>query len=770
MIHFYRIPVGILLCLATSYIYAEDDLQRTIYDSNGFKDITFFPLGPLQNVSHGKGQWHPASGSAVPGEIVEFDASPFQRGLRRFQTANQPIDVDYLDFPPVASATLTISFDARVSTTDSRTLDIFLLRPGHTHTTAQASVLIWGYEPGHLSYFDGQYHRLAPINTEWNHYEIRHNLSENTFDLIVNAETIGSGLTWRNRFAPDTEFGRLRIGSIRGNAGEYADITNLRITSSPTPPAINISAPLAPGGLVSPSDGFQFQIIDEKPESIHAVEIMLNDNDVSENVLKSVELDSINFVYLDLEPDSAYKASITASNDFGTSTRDISFYTYTNKVDGYRGIWFTLGQMSGVYGDKYSAGSAFAWPHTLTPMAVYAPEVDKTFFVYGGVTDTKERYLLIMASYYDHANHRVPQPTIVRDQLGVDDPHDNPSLTIDPDGYIWVFIAGRGRARPGQIFRSTAPYSIEEFELMDSREQTYSQIWTVPEKGFFHLLTKYTHGRELYWETSRDGNTWSEQNKLAGFGGHYQVSRLHNKKVGTAFNYHPGGNVDRRTNLYYMETSDFGDTWSTIDGQSLETPLNELQNAALITDYETQGKNVYILKLLFDSAGHPAILYLTSSGFAPGPDNAPRSWKIARWDGGKWITSHITDSDHNYDVGSFYINEDHWALIAPALTGPQPYHTGGEVGLWISTDQGANWKLDKQVTENSPFNHSYLRRPHNPAEPFYCLWADGDSSQLSISRLFFTNSDGSKLYMLPYTMDTELAEPSLLDPPVPPKP
>ena len=46
--------------------------------------------------------------------------------------------------------------------------------------------------------------------------------------------------------------------------------------------------------------------------------------------------------------------------------------------------------------------------------------------------------------------------------------------------------------------------------------------------------------------------------KLAGFGGHCQVSRVDGSKVGTAFNYHPGGSVDRRTNIYYAQTTDFG--------------------------------------------------------------------------------------------------------------------------------------------------------------------------------------------------------------------
>jgi len=443
---------------------------------------------------------------------------------------------------------------------------------------------------------------------------------------------------------------------------------------------------------------------------------------------------------------------------------------------GYRGIWFELGQKSDRYvGDKYSGGLSFCFSHTLEPMAIYSPEVDKTFFVYGGTTEPEERHLLIMASYYDHANHRVPKPTIVRDQLGVNDPHDNPSITIDDDGYIWIFIAGRGRNRPGQIFKATKPYSVDEFELVIEREQTYSQIWYVPGKGFMHLLTLYTGVRELYWETSANGDDWTPEppkdlQKFAGIEGHYRVSRIDQSKqrIGQAFNYHPDGKPDNRTNVYYAETKDFGKTWTTISEQELSLPLVNRDNPALVTDYESVGRMAYIQQLLFDDDGNPVILLVTSEGYEPGPKNDPRIWEIIRWTGEKWLTHEITRSDHNYDAGALYINGDRWALIAPALPGPQPYYTGGEIGLWVSYNKGETWRLEREVTRNSPQNHSYIRRPHNPVDPFFAMWADGNSEQFSISHLYFTNSNGTRVYMLPYTMEGDYAEPILLVPPTPP--
>src|SRR5690606_1849736 len=118
------------------------------------------------------------------------------------------------------------------------------------------------------------------------------------------------------------------------------------------------------------------------------------------------------------------------------------------KVDGYKGIWFTLGQFS-EYGDKYSGGlGTYTAKHI--PLAIYSPTVDKTFFVYGGMVKDRESdadptdpgakakgdYLVCMIGSYDHRTGTVEKPTVVYDKAGVFDPHDNPSIAMDTDGYF----------------------------------------------------------------------------------------------------------------------------------------------------------------------------------------------------------------------------------------------------------------------------------------------------------------------------------------------
>ncbi len=431
----------------------------------------------------------------------------------------------------------------------------------------------------------------------------------------------------------------------------------------------------------------------------------------------------------------------------------------SDKADGYKGIWFTLGQFS-EHGDKYSGGlGTYTAKHI--PLAVYAPEANKTFFVYGATSGPEERYLLCMAAFFDHETGTVPKPTIVHDKEGVNDPHDNPSITLDASGYVWVFVSGRGSRRPGYIYRSVEPYSVDAFERVRECEMTYPQPWLVADEGILLCFTKYTKGRELYWTMSVDGRDWAEDKKLAGMGGHYQVSRERAGRVITAFNYHPGGNVDRRTNLYYLETSDFGQSWQTAGGETVAPPLENTQNPALVRDFEAEGRLVYVKDINFDDQGRPVALIVTSGGHQPGPENDPRAWLIVHWNGADWDYREVTHSTHNYDMGSLYINAtDDWRIIAPTEAGPQPLGTGGEMALWLSDDQGVTWRKERDITKNSEYNHAYARRPVNAHPDFYAFWADGNPDEFSPSRLYFTNRDGDRVWRLPYNMTEDRAAPA----------
>lgn len=426
-------------------------------------------------------------------------------------------------------------------------------------------------------------------------------------------------------------------------------------------------------------------------------------------------------------------------------------------VDGYKGIWFTLNQFS-EYGDKYSGGLGTYTAHHM-PMAIYAPAVNKTFFVYGGTTGEDQKHLLCMIGSFDHEKKTVSRPVVVYDKMGVDDPHDNPSLMIDPEGYIWVFVSGRGNTRNGFKYKSSKPYAIDTFEMITEEVMAYPQPMFIKGKGYFHFFTKYSGVRELYFEKSEDGIQWTDDVKLAGIkkpkyskSGHYQVSNFTDDKIFTFFNWHPNGNVDKRTNIYYVQSRDFGETFETIRGQKLALPLEDIASPALAIDYESLEKNIYICDAVADENGNPVLLYVTSDGHQPGPQNGPREWRILFWNGKAWDDRKICESDHNYDMGSVFIRGKTWRVIAPTDTGPQQHGAGGEVVVWESKDAGVTWKRKTQLTSDSDRNHNYVRRVVNGRRPFEYFWADGNPHKFSPSHLYFGDSGGN-VWKLPYDMN-----------------
>ncbi len=420
--------------------------------------------------------------------------------------------------------------------------------------------------------------------------------------------------------------------------------------------------------------------------------------------------------------------------------------------DGYRGIWYAVGKTNDQYAYKYSGGMA-TYPQQHAPTAIYAPAVNKTFFVYGGRPRDKNR-LLHMVSYFDHASKTLPRPRILLDKK-TDDAHDNPTLTIDKQGHLWIFSNSHGTSRPSFVHRSTEPYAIASFERVLTTNFSYAQPWNLANGSHIVLHTHYKSGRGLHWMTSPDGLTWSDPHPLAHVEqGHYQVSWSDGRRVATAFNYHPKqGGLDARTNLYYLETADAGRTWQTVDGRAVTTPLTAVDNSALAIDYQSQGLLVYLKQVKFDADGHPMVLYLTSKGHEPGPINDPRTWRIARWSGEQWAVHDVTTSDHNYDYGSLYSESDAaWRLIAPTEPGAQRYSTGGAMVLWTSTDRGHSWQQEKQLTHDLARNHSYARQPIAAHPDFYAFWADGDTRQPSDSALYFTDRAGSHVWRMPENM------------------
>jgi hypothetical protein len=322
------------------------------------------------------------------------------------------------------------------------------------------------------------------------------------------------------------------------------------------------------------------------------------------------------------------------------------------------------------------------------------------------------------------------------------------------------------------------PYDIDKFELVPATRQTedqperidnfsYMQAWHQPQSGFLAFFTRYGYPakRTICVMRSSDGVSWSRWQRLAAIDeGHYQVSGIGQSKAGSMFNFHPQGKgLNWRTNLYYIETVDRGATWRNADGDSISVPLTAPDNEALVQDYQSEGLNVYLKDLRYDHQDRPVLLYITSKGYQSGPQNDPRTWTVARWDGSKWVISPVTTSDNNYDMGELWMfAPDDWRIIAPTEAGPQPFNPGGEIAMWTSRDQGGTWQRTRRMTTDSNLNHTYVRRSLNGHPDFIAVWADGHGRQPSSSNLYICDAEGS-VFQLPRLMNGPTAAPIPLE-------
>ncbi len=395
-----------------------------------------------------------------------------------------------------------------------------------------------------------------------------------------------------------------------------------------------------------------------------------------------------------------------------------------------------------------------------SPWAVYVPDVQKTFFVYVGAAlqdnapDAKPRPA-ILAAFYDHQSGTVARPVIVC-QNPQTDGCPEAALTLDEQGYLHVFVSNGPKGR-SHIYRSHAPHAIDGFEDIFQASFINPQPWHLPKHGFLLVHLQPREGKNLLcFSTSPDGRAWSEPKVLADLApGYRMVSGRYNEKVGVAFAYdeQPG----EPTDLFYLETRNFGSTWQTTSGAAVDLPLGKPDGPALIRDYRSTRRIVYPKDLNFDRMGNPTVVYMA----APGPRSRVRQkrrvWYTARWFRDWEITGLIT-SDHNLDAGCLHITQEYqFRLIAPTHPGPQPDTAGGDILMWISDDQGRSWGR-YLLTADKQFNHQDARRPLDTSDDLYAFWVSGDMEKGGHGRIFFCNKRGA-VFGLPEIMDGPTTRP-----------
>lgn len=257
-----------------------------VADFGGFEDEGLFPLGPLQAVGQGYARWVPSAAELNKMAVATAD-EPYGRVLYRMQGGGDR--ADYLHFPPVSSGVLRLSFDARVSATNHRTLDV-CVQPDVGSNTTMAGFLQWGRLGERLTYYDNtSYIELSnfTLDTEWHHYEMVHYFEgpkERTYDLLVDGQIVGAGLPWRHTNFSDP-LRRVRFQTIARDipldeTGIHSsmEIDNVRILVHP-PDIQPLRQPVAVNAVAK---GVTYRRYDHQDvyasnQVVHVVEVNLDD-------------------------------------------------------------------------------------------------------------------------------------------------------------------------------------------------------------------------------------------------------------------------------------------------------------------------------------------------------------------------------------------------------------------------------------------------------------------------------------------------------------
>ena len=419
----------------------------------------------------------------------------------------------------------------------------------------------------------------------------------------------------------------------------------------------------------------------------------------------------------------------------------------------YRGVWYCCGTANVLPGNNHVySGPMATYSAWHRPMAVYAPAVNTTYFVFGN-----ERNAPAIGSY-DHAARAYSRPTI----LGANpdgDAHRNPTLLLDDTGRLCVFYGAHNH--PTRVLRSIRPYAIDSWRecatIVDPGTSYPQPFQLLPGEIFVSYRESSSGWRS---RVSRNhGETREDPVEIVEFQGCaiYAMSIAETgdypRSVHLAWSRLGGGTDEeirtkhlwaRRYNIYYACSDDGGRTWRRSDGTLYDLPVKE---AAAEKLYDCGERGVWLKDIQLGPDGRPFILFIDADPFT-----YVSHWKCGRFSDDGWRFSDIAVGDHMYDDGGMVIEDRSVTVYAPT-TASQPREDGGEIDVWRSADGDGPWQRGEQLTAGSDLSHNNVKVVFNhQAGPgdMQVFWTYGDSlspPSTRESRLFAygRKMDGARL-------------------------
>ncbi|MBI5001079.1 MAG: right-handed parallel beta-helix repeat-containing protein, partial [Euryarchaeota archaeon] len=366
-----------------------------------------------------------------------------------------------------------------------------------------------------------------------------------------------------------------------------------------------------------------------------------------------------------------------------------------NTISGQGEYSYRTFSTDGLYGHYFSPFMPYSTSTFCRPEAVYNSVSDCTYMIYMNWSFCT--YIV----EYNHVTETFSEPV----PIGVTcyNDHCMPVLSIDSDGYLYVFYGQRyGYWQYYQI--STSPYNISSwsgpiaFDSGISSYFSYPQVWNNPGTNRLIYMAQDYSGPTLFMTTyDRLNDTWSGRKDIIDYhiSTPYLISTmdpLHNNTIHLAWTYYAGGT----TRVYYMRGVDGGDRWYNASWSYMGTDnISDSNPDELSFDSGSSvGTNCWVITgdVNVNSTGNPMIVFsreTSDSGVAI------RSLMFAQWNNGSfnWDISKITDcGNENNQMCLIVDNDTHFR--AYCAIGPD---FGGPLKEFISSDSGGTWTYNRTV-------------------------------------------------------------------------
>lgn len=228
------------------------------------------------------------------------------------------------------------------------------------------------------------------------------------------------------------------------------------------------------------------------------------------------------------------------------------------------------------------------------------------------------------------------------------DSHNTVSIALDRAGYIHVAANMHGDqlryVRSGNPFDITA-WTVPGMTGLNETQVSYPRF-LLPEAG--PLLFMYRDGAsgsgDIYLNRYVEG-AWAQVGMIAAGKATNESpyeSRFaeRNGKIAVSFTWRPnGGDHNTNNDVHYIESANFGDTWTSVAGAPVSLPLTHANTSArVLTTAATNSGIINQFGLDLDIQGRPHIALTLADGSTP-----DRNIHHLYWTGAAWVNQQVTD-------------------------------------------------------------------------------------------------------------------------------